>query len=89
MKIIIIGANGTIGKKLTPLLSKRHEIITAGRNSGDIKVDVSSEESIREMYEQVKGIDACICIAASGPLDNFSTLTEKKLLEDFKGKLFG
>lgn len=89
MKILIIGANGTIGKKLTPQLATQHEIITAGRNSGEVRVDISSEESIKEMFKQVKNVDACICIAASGPLDNFSTLTEKQLLEDFKGKLFG
>ncbi|GAA4787187.1 short chain dehydrogenase [Olivibacter ginsenosidimutans] len=89
MRILIIGANGTIGKKLTPHLSKKHEIITAGRNSGDIRVDITSEESITEMYKQIQNIDACICIAASGPLDNFSELTESQLLQDFKGKLFG
>ncbi|NIG54698.1 short chain dehydrogenase [Chitinophaga sp. Cy-1792] len=89
MKILIIGANGTIGKKLTPQLSQHHTIITAGRNSGDIRVDVSSETSIKAMFEQVTAIDACICIAASGPLDDFSTLTEQQLSADLKGKLFG
>lgn len=89
MKILVIGANGTIGKRLTPTLEKQHEVITAGRNSGDIRVDISSESSIKNMFDSLKDIDACICIGASGPMDNFSTLTEKQLLEDFKGKLFG
>ncbi|MFB6453830.1 short chain dehydrogenase [Chitinophaga sp. Hz27] len=89
MKILIIGANGTIGKKLTPQLARQHDIITAGRNSGDIRMDITSEASIKAMFEQAKDIDACICIAASGPLDNFSTLTSQQLLEDFNGKLFG
>ena len=89
MKILIIGANGTIGKKLTPVLKEKHEIITAGRNSGDVRVDITLEDSIKEMFGQVGSIDACICIAASGPLDDFSTLTEQQLQKDFKGKLFG
>lgn len=89
MRILIIGAGGTIGKRLTPALQQRHEIITAGRNSGDVRVDVSRKESIVKLFEQVKNIDACICIAASGPLDNFQTLTEEQLLEDMKGKFFG
>lgn len=89
MRILIIGANGTIGKKLSPALKNKHEIVTAGRKSGDYNVDITSEESIKALFKQTNNIDACICIAASGPLDNFSTLSEKKLLEDLKGKMFG
>ncbi|MCW3466450.1 short chain dehydrogenase [Chitinophaga nivalis] len=89
MKILVIGASGTIGRKLVPALSSTDTIITAGRNSGDIRVDVTDATAIRQLFQEVKGIDACICIAASGPLDNFSTLTEKQLLADMQGKLFG
>jgi NAD(P)-dependent dehydrogenase (short-subunit alcohol dehydrogenase family) len=89
MRILVIGASGTIGKRLTPVLAQQHEIITAGRNSGEVRVDISSEQSIKELFEQVKNIDACICIAASGPLDDFATLTEQQLQADLKGKLFG
>ncbi|WP_133166392.1 Rossmann-fold NAD(P)-binding domain-containing protein [Sphingobacterium haloxyli] len=46
MRILIIGASGTIGKKLSPSLKANHEIITAGRSSGDYKVDITSEQSI-------------------------------------------
>ena len=89
MRIVVIGATGTIGKRLTPELEKKHTIIRAGRNSGDVRVDITQASSIKAMFEQVKDIDACICIAASGPLDNFATLTEQQLQDDFKGKLFG
>jgi len=89
MRILLIGAGGTIGKRLMPGLKSKHEIVTAGRNSGDLKVDISSEESIRSLFKQVNNIDACICIAASGPLDDFNMLNEKQLYEDLKGKMFG
>jgi hypothetical protein len=67
-------------RRLTPELAQRHKIIKAGRNSGDCSVDVTSKDPIKRLFEQVKNIDACICIAASGPLDDFQTLTEEKLL---------
>jgi NAD(P)-dependent dehydrogenase (short-subunit alcohol dehydrogenase family) len=89
MRILIIGASGTIGKRLTPYLSSKHEVLTAGRNSGAFSVDITSEDSIKKLFEQVQNIDACICIAASGPLDNFASLTEEQLQKDLKGKLFG
>jgi uncharacterized protein YbjT (DUF2867 family) len=39
MKILIIGATGTIGKHVTAALQKDHEVIKAGSKSSDIQVD--------------------------------------------------
>ncbi|MBC9797555.1 short chain dehydrogenase [Sinomicrobium weinanense] len=89
MKILIIGAHGTIGKRITERLSGKHEVITAGRNSGDLRVDLTSKKSIQDLFEQVKGLDACLCTAASGAMDNFRSLTELDLLINMKGKLLG
>ena len=36
MKILVIGGNGTIGKKVSQRLLEKHEVIIAGRNSGDV-----------------------------------------------------
>lgn len=36
MKLLIIGGKGTIGKKVSAHFSKKHEIMIAGRNSGDV-----------------------------------------------------
>jgi len=41
MKILVVGAGGDIGKAASEALADRHEIITAGRSSGDIRVDLS------------------------------------------------
>jgi hypothetical protein len=89
MKILIIGVKGTIGSKVKENPSHRHEIITAGRNSGDIKVDISVVESVQNVFQQVKEIDACICTAGSGYQGNFQTMTEADLLPSLKGKLLG
>jgi NAD(P)-dependent dehydrogenase (short-subunit alcohol dehydrogenase family) len=89
MKILVIGGNGTIGKSLTPFLRQKHQVITAGRNSGDLRADITSDQSIEDMFKAAGPIDSCICVAASGPLDDFATLTRKQLLKDINGKLFG
>ena len=89
MRVLIIGAGGTIGKKLTPRLRKNHDVITAGRSSGDVNVDISSQESIKRMFDKLPKVDACICIAASGPMDDFATITEDQLKTDMQAKLFG
>lgn len=89
MNILIIGANGTIGKTVTAALRNRHNIITAGRSSGEICVNIRDESSIRTMFDSASDIDACICTAASGAMDDFKTLTASELLENIKGKLMG
>lgn len=50
MKILLIGGNGTVGKTLKTRLDKKHEIIIASRSSGDVHVDITSQESIKDMY---------------------------------------
>ena len=52
MKILIIGGNGTIGKKVTSYFSDNNEIIIAGRTSGDLTVDISDSDSIQSMFDK-------------------------------------
>jgi NAD(P)-dependent dehydrogenase (short-subunit alcohol dehydrogenase family) len=89
MRIVLVGGSGTIGRRLAPELAQRHEIVVAARNSGDVRIDITSAESIEAMYQQVPGIDAVVGIAASGALDEFATLTEEQLLDNMRGKFFG
>ena len=58
MKILIVGATGTIGKHITAALQKDHEVIKAGSKSSDIQVDISSVESIENFYNQVGKFEA-------------------------------
>lgn len=65
MKILLIGANGTIGSAVKAELAQRHEVISIGRNSGDFQVDISDSASIRKLFEQTGNFDALICAAGS------------------------
>ncbi len=47
MKIILIGASGTLGKGIDKELGERHEIVRVGHSSGDFQVDISDSDSIR------------------------------------------
>ena len=87
MKILIIGANGEIGKRLVLDLKDKHEIITAGRSEGDEKVDISSIESIKNMFNQVKNLDACVCVAGDSYTGSLESLDEEKLNIGITNKL--
>lgn len=89
MRILVVGASGTIGRPLCAELATRHEVIAAGRSGRDLAVDVTSAESIERMFQSAGHVDACICVAASGPLDRFADLAEAVFLENMRGKFFG
>ena len=63
MKIIIVGATGTLGKAVSAELAKRHDIVKASLNKGDVKLDMTSFASIESMFKQVGKFDALICTA--------------------------
>jgi NAD(P)-dependent dehydrogenase (short-subunit alcohol dehydrogenase family) len=89
MKILVIGGNGTIGKKVTERLKQNHEVIIAGRNSGDVQVDFSDASSIKSMFEEVGKVDGIITIAGDAKWDKFENLTEDDFYIGIKSKLMG
>lgn len=90
MRVLVVGASGTIGRPLCEALEQRgHEVIAAGRRGRDVAVDIRSASSIEAMYQAAGPVDACVCVAESGALDKFDELTEAVLLENMRGKFFG
>lgn len=89
MKVLVIGGNGTIGKTIVDRLNGDHEIVIAGRNSGDVTVDISSSSSIAEMLESVGKVDAIINVAGDAKWDKFVSLSEEDFYIGIKSKLMG
>ncbi|AXG70278.1 2,3-dihydro-2,3-dihydroxybenzoate dehydrogenase [Kordia sp. SMS9] len=89
MKILIIGGNGTIGKKLTEYFRQQHEVFIAGRTTGDVTVDISNSQSIQKMFDQVGTLDAIICAAGEATWKPFDELSEEDYYVGFKSKLMG
>lgn len=89
MKIIIIGATGTIGKHVTKALQKEHEIIKAGSKSGDLQVDISSPESIEKLFEQTGKFDALICASGDGHFGPLATMKDADFRKGIDSKLMG
>ncbi|KNB52068.1 short chain dehydrogenase [Streptomyces caatingaensis] len=76
MKILLVGASGTLGSAVAQALDARgHELVTVGRGSGDVRLDVSDPQAVGRLYERVTGLDA---VAVAGgeavfkPLDALS-----------------
>jgi NAD(P)-dependent dehydrogenase (short-subunit alcohol dehydrogenase family) len=89
MKIIIVGATGIIGKAVTTELAKRHEIIKAASKSGDVKVDITSATSIKDLFNHVGKFDALISATGSAAFGPFYSLTEEDFYKGIKSKMMG
>ncbi len=89
MKIIIVGATGTIGKVVSSELGKRHEIIKAASKSGDVKVDITSSSSIKDLFKHVGKFDALISATGTAAFGPFYSLTEDDFYKGIKSKMMG
>jgi len=89
MKIVIVGATGTIGKEVTKSFEKEHEVIRVGSKSGDVQADMQSPESIEELFKQIKNFDALLCAAGNGHFGPLSTMTDADFRKGIDTKLMG
>ncbi|MGD8701563.1 MAG: NAD-dependent epimerase/dehydratase family protein, partial [Desulfosarcina sp.] len=89
MKIVIIGGNGTIGKRVSSYFSNKHEVIVAGRSSKDVPVDITDSRSIETMFISLGPVDAVVCIAGEAKWAAFDTMTEEDYYVGLKSKLMG
>jgi NAD(P)-dependent dehydrogenase (short-subunit alcohol dehydrogenase family) len=75
LRILVVGAGGTLGRAVVGELSARHEIISAGSKSGDIRIDIADPASIVAGLAAAGPLDAVACAAGAvnfAPLAKFS-----------------
>lgn len=78
-------------------LGARHEIIAIGKTSGQYQVDITSEDSIRQLFARMGKVDAIVVTSGKahfGPLasmtaEQFSIGLHDKLLGQIKVALIG
>jgi NAD(P)-dependent dehydrogenase (short-subunit alcohol dehydrogenase family) len=90
MRILLIGATGTIGQAVARALAG-HEIVPASRH-GELRVDITDPASIRALYERVGGagpIDAIVCAAGGGAWKPLAELTDEDFAASLRDKLMG
>ena len=75
MRILLVGATGTIGKAIAAALGRRHELLLASRQQAPLHVDIADPASIRGLYAKVGKVGAVISAAGQArfrPLDELS-----------------
>ncbi|HSU50400.1 MAG TPA: short chain dehydrogenase [Segetibacter sp.] len=89
MKIIIIGATGTMGKHLANAFEKEHEVIRVASRGGDINADITSTASIEELFRQAGPFDALISTAGPTYVGPWKKMSDKEFRKGVEGKMMG
>jgi NAD(P)-dependent dehydrogenase (short-subunit alcohol dehydrogenase family) len=88
MKIIVIGATGTIGRAVAEALATEHEVVRASRR-GDVKVDIEDPRSIEALFQRVRDVDAVVSCAGDGRFVPLAQLTDDDIAYSLRNKLMG
>ena len=88
MKIIVIGATGTIGSAVCDLLSTGNRIIRASR-SGELAVDLQKPDTLENLYVQHSDADAILCVAGDAAFGQLDDLTDGQIQFGIDNKLLG
>ncbi|MFF1839530.1 short chain dehydrogenase [Streptomyces sp. NPDC058231] len=88
MKVLVIGATGTIGSAVVSALEVSHQVVKGSRG-GPTRVDMEDPSSLDALFDEVPDLDAVVCCAASGPLVDLESAADEEIVAGMQGKLLG
>jgi NAD(P)-dependent dehydrogenase (short-subunit alcohol dehydrogenase family) len=89
MRILLIGATGTIGQAIAAALTPRHDVLLASHSKSDLTVDITQPDSLRALYAKAGTVDAIISAAGSARFKPLADLTDDDFAFSLQNKLMG
>lgn len=89
MKIIVVGATGTIGTAVVTLLKQKHQVITVSRSSGDYRADITNKASVEASLVEIGKVDAIVSTVGSAVFKPLFELTDADFENSLHDKLMG
>ncbi|MGW4833786.1 short chain dehydrogenase [Amycolatopsis japonica] len=89
MKILVVGATGTIGAAVSSALTARGHKVLAASRSGEVKVDVEEPATVDALFAAEPGIEHVVCCAGSGSLVPVDGGADEEFTQGLQGKLLG
>lgn len=89
MRILVIGATGTIGRAVVKALSGRHEVLEAARSTARYTADITKKDSLQRLFAEVGQVDALISATGSAAFKPLAQLTDEDFQLSLGNKLMG
>jgi len=89
MRILVVGATGTIGQAVVAALKPRHEVVAASRTKSALKVDLASRASIENLFRSAGPVDAVVCAAGDARFKPLAQLSDEDFQFCLANKLMG
>ncbi|MGA7180633.1 MAG: short chain dehydrogenase [Thiobacillaceae bacterium] len=89
MRILVIGATGTIGRAVVDVFKPVHEVVPVSRRSTPITLDMADPSSIAAMYQQVGIVDAVVSAAGDARFAPLAQLSDEDFRFSIANKLLG
>ena len=89
MRILLIGATGTIGEAVAAALAPRPDVVRASRQQADQQVDLADPASIRALFRRVGRVDAIVSAAGNAAFKPLADLGDEDFAFSLGNKLMG
>ena len=89
MKILLVGALGTVGRAVAAELGGRHDIVIAGRKGADLALDLADPASLRTAFQRLGTVDAIVSAAGQVGWAPLLELTPEQWRYSLENKLMG
>jgi NAD(P)-dependent dehydrogenase (short-subunit alcohol dehydrogenase family) len=89
MKILLVGAYGTVGRGVAAELGTRHDILAAGRKDAAVSLDLADAASISAAFERIGRVDAIVSAAGQVGWAPLLELTPEQWQFSVQNKLMG
>jgi NAD(P)-dependent dehydrogenase (short-subunit alcohol dehydrogenase family) len=89
MRILVIGATGTIGREVVKALSSGNDVVPVSRSHTPVTVDLSDPAAVRALYEAVGRVDAVVSAAGDARFAPLGQLADEDFAFSIKNKLMG
>lgn len=89
MKILVVGARGTVGRGVAAELGRRHDVIDAGRKGASVTLDLSDAGSVRNALQAIGPVDAIVSAAGQVGWAPLLELTAEQWAYSVANKLMG
>jgi len=90
VKILLIGASGTLGREVeSTLRASGQDVIRIGRKSGDMLADFADPRGLASIYAKLKPFDAVAIAAGDVAFGPIAEITREQWCFSFDNKLLG